>query len=147
MTARYMLDTTICIYIRRARPPQVLQRFRALRPHEVVMSPITQGELLFGLEKIRDTPGFDAARRAFADLAQLIPVASLGETTAAQYALFRAKLQKTGSLIGNNDFWIAAHAAALDVILVTNNTREFDRLKPGLKVENWADGMMAGSSA
>ena len=133
-----MLDTNICIHIRRARPPPVLERFRSLRPGEVVMSLVTQGELLFGLEKIRDTPGFDAAKQAFADLARIIPVVPLEGSAAAQYAAFRAKLQKSGLPIGNNDLWIAAHAAALDLTLVTNNTREFDRLKPALKVEDWA---------
>jgi tRNA(fMet)-specific endonuclease VapC len=141
-----MLDTNICIHIRRARPPQVLERFRALRPGEVVMSPITLGELLFGLEKIRDTSGFDAASRALADLAQLIPAAPFDALTAARYALFRARLQRAGLLIGNNDLWIAAHAATLDVTLVTNNTREFDRLRPDLRVENWVEEA-SGSSA
>ncbi|AYO85465.1 type II toxin-antitoxin system VapC family toxin [Methylobacterium brachiatum] len=139
MKPRYMLDTTICIYIRRARPPQVLERFRDLTPGDVVMSPITQGELLFGLEKIRTTTGFDAALRGFTKLVELIPVVALGETVSAHYAAFRAKLQTAGLIIGNNDLWIAAHAKALDVTLVTNNTREFDRLKPALSVENWAD--------
>ncbi|MGU3327417.1 PIN domain-containing protein [Methylobacterium mesophilicum] len=92
MKPRYMLDTNICIYIRRARPPQVLERFRDLRPGEVVISPITHGELQFGLEKIRDTPGFDAALRAFARLTEMIPVVTPGEATAAHYAAFRAKL-------------------------------------------------------
>lgn len=138
MKPRYMLDTNICIYIRRARPPQVLERFRDLRPGEVVISPITHGELQSRLEKIRDTPGFDAALRAFARLTEMIPVVALGEAAAAHYAAFRAKLQRAGLIIGNNDLWIAAHAKALDVTLVTNNTREFDRLKPALTIENWA---------
>lgn len=146
MTARYMLDTNICVHIRRARPPQVLERFRVLRPGEVVMSPITQGELLFGLEKIRETTGYDAARRAFAELARLIPVVPIGEATAARYAAFRARLQKAGTLIGNNDLWIAAHAAALNLTLVTNNTREFDRLNPDLAVENWTEGAAASTT-
>lgn len=103
-----------------------------------MISPITHGELQFGLEKIRDTPGFDAALRAFARLTEMIPVVTPGEATAAHYAAFRAKLQRAGLIIGNNDLWIAAHAKALDVILVTNNTREFDRLKPALTIENWA---------
>ncbi len=62
------------------------------------------------------------------------------ESVAARYALFRAKLQKVGLMIVNNDLWIAAHAPARDVTLVTNNTREFDRLKPDLRVENWVEG-------
>ncbi|SFM20593.1 type II toxin-antitoxin system VapC family toxin [Methylobacterium pseudosasicola] len=139
MKPRYMLDTNICIYIRRARPPQVLERFRGLLPGDVVMSPITHGELLFGLEKIRGTSGFDAALQAFARLVEMIPVIALDEAATAHYAAFRAKLQKAGSIIGNNDLWIAAHAKALAVTLVTNNTREFDRLKPALAIENWVD--------
>ena len=104
------------------------------------MSPITQGELLFGIEKIRETTGFAAAMRAFADLLQLIPVATIDGAIAAPYARFRARRDRSGFPIGNNDLWIAAHAASLDMTLVTNNTREFDRLMPDLRVENWADG-------
>lgn len=145
MTPRFMLDTNICIHIRRARPPQVLERFRSLKPGEVVMSPITLGELLFGVKKIRDTPRFVEASRALAELAQLIPTAPFDASTAGQHALFRAKLQRAGQIIGNNDLWIAAHAAALDVTLVTDNTREFDRLKPDLRVEYWATGVASSA--
>ncbi|MEL6062749.1 MULTISPECIES: PIN domain-containing protein [unclassified Methylobacterium] len=70
-----MLDTNICIHIRRARPPQVLERFRSLKPGAVVMSPITLDELLFSVEKIRDTPRFAATNRALAQLTQLISTA------------------------------------------------------------------------
>ncbi|MCJ2068051.1 hypothetical protein MKK75_04375 [Methylobacterium sp. J-030] len=83
MTPRYMLDTNICIHIRRSKPPRVLERLRALQPGEVGMSPIAPGELIFGSVRIRETTGFDTARRALADLAQLIPAARFDGSTAA----------------------------------------------------------------
>ena len=53
------------------------------------------------------------------------------------YGVLREALERSGQMIGNNDLWIAAHAKAEGLILVTNNEREFKRVS-GLKVENWA---------
>ncbi|MEZ5671902.1 MAG: hypothetical protein R3E08_05775 [Thiotrichaceae bacterium] len=56
-----------------------------------------------------------------------------------QYSTVRNFLEKTGQPIGNNDLWIAAHALSLNIILVTNNTKEFMRV-PNLLLENWVLG-------
>jgi len=69
-------------------------------------------------------------------LIALIPVLSLDENVSIQYGNIRQHLQINGKLIGNNDLWIAAHALANKLILVTNNVAEFERV-PGLRVENW----------
>ena len=98
------------------------------------MSVITYGELLVGVEKAPDP------RRAAAGLktlTNLLSVAPMSHDVAKHYAGIRAGLKRTGEIIGGNDLWIAAHARSLDVILVTNNEREFRRV-PGLAVENWA---------
>jgi len=134
MAARFMLDTNICIYIRQKRPPEVMERFRRLAPGDAVLSVITYGELLYGAEK--------SAARVIAieklrQLVELIPVAPLPNDAAAAYAAQRAALEKRGRMIGNNDLWIAAHALAAGLTLVTNDEREFARVA-GLKVENWA---------
>ncbi|MGB0955916.1 MAG: type II toxin-antitoxin system tRNA(fMet)-specific endonuclease VapC [Panacagrimonas sp.] len=135
MTApRYLLDTNICIYIRRQRPPSVLERFRKLRPGEAVISTITYGELLYGAAK-NQAP--KAAKRRLAALTELLPVLPLGEEVARIYGEIRASLESTGQVIGGNDLWIAAHAKASKLTLVTNNEREFRRVT-GLKIENWA---------
>jgi tRNA(fMet)-specific endonuclease VapC len=83
-----------------------------------------------------------SAQRAVAlellrELAQVLPVLALPSAAAETYGTMRAHLERRGKMIGNNDLWIAAHAKAAGMTLVTNNEREFRRVR-GLKVENWA---------
>lgn len=132
--ARYLLDTNILIFIRQARPPHVVARFGTLRSGEAVLSVITYGELLFGLEKAQNKA---SARRVLSELLSLIPVLPLPPSAGEAYGRVRGVLASKGQLIGNNDLWIAAHAIALDLTLVTNNVREFERV-PDLMIENWA---------
>lgn len=133
MTARYLLDTNICIYIRRNRPPEVLARFQRLKPGEAVLSVITFGELLYGAEK---SASKEKARQKLAELSELLPVMPLPSEAAETYGTIRAQLGGTGQIIGNNDLWIAAHAMAASLTLVTNSEREFRRVTK-LKIENW----------
>lgn len=134
MTAlRYLLDTNICIYIARERPPSVAKRFAKLAAGTVGMSLITFGELRFGAEKSNQRAN---ALATLARLQELIPVIALDALVGENYGAVRAHLERAGTPIGNNDLWIAAHALALGVTLVTNNTREFQRV-PKLKVANW----------
>ena len=134
MEPRYLLDTNICIYIRQKRPEEVLRRFRRLRPGEAVLSVITYGELLYGAAKSEQRV---AALERLRELVNLLPALSLPETAAEAYGTIRAKLESQGEMIGNNDLWIAAHALAARLTLVTNNEREFRRVD-GLKIQNWA---------
>ncbi len=134
MEPRYLLDTNICIYIRQKRPEEVLRRFRKLRPGEAVLSVITYGELLYGAAKSAQRV---AALQRLRELVNLLPALSLPETAAEAYGTIRAELEAKGETIGNNDLWIAAHAVAAGLTLVTNNEREFRRVR-GLKVQNWA---------
>jgi tRNA(fMet)-specific endonuclease VapC len=130
---RYLLDTNICIYIKNHRPPEVLARFSALQPGDVAMSSITFGELCFGASKSAKQV---EAIETLADLKLLIPVLALDANASVQYGNVRQLLQKIGRPIGNNDLWIAAHALSSELILVSNNLAEFERV-PGLKTENW----------
>ncbi len=132
--ARFLLDTNICIYIRRKKPEEVLRRFRALKAGEAALSVITFGELVYGAEKSAQRV---AALELLRELARVLPVMGLPETAANAYGTIRAELERKGQLIGNNDLWIAAHAKAAGLTLVTNNEREFRRVR-GLRVENWA---------
>lgn len=129
-----LLDTNICIYIRQQRPPAVLARFQKLKPGEAVLSVITFGELFYGAGK---SPMRDRAHAILSELAALLPVMPLPREAGESYGAIRADLEVRGEPIGNNDLWIAAHAKAAGLILVTNNEREFRRVR-GLKVENWA---------
>jgi tRNA(fMet)-specific endonuclease VapC len=134
MEPRYLLDTNICIYIRKERPEEVLRRFRKLRPGEAALSVITYGELLYGAVKSEQRV---TAMEQLRELVTLLPALALPETAAEAYGEIRAELESRGDMIGNNDLWIAAHAIAARLILVTNNEREFRRVGE-LKVQNWA---------
>jgi tRNA(fMet)-specific endonuclease VapC len=134
MEPRFLLDTNICIYIRQNRPEAVLRRFRKLRPGEAVLSVITYGELLYGAEKSSQR---QAALERLHELTLLLPALPLPEIAGEMYGAIRAELEAKGEMIGNNDLWIAAHAMASSLTLVTNNEKEFRRVR-GLKVQNWA---------
>ncbi len=135
MAPRYLLDTNIVIYVRRRRPPEVLSRFEKLEPGEAALSVITYGELLYGLEK--STSPADGLQQ-LEELAYVIPVLPLPAEAARTYGAIRARLEANGEMIGHNDLWIAAHANAANLTLVTNNEREFRRV-PGLRIENWVE--------
>jgi tRNA(fMet)-specific endonuclease VapC len=135
MTCRFLLDTNICIYIRRQRPEKVIARFHRLKPGEAALSVITYGELIYGAEKSL------ARNRSFKDLEELsslLHVLPLPNDAARMYGFIRASLEAKGEMIGTNDLWIAAHAKSEDLTLVTNNEREFKRVA-GLKIQNWID--------
>ncbi len=134
MDARYLLDTNICIYIRQRRPDEVLRRFQKLRPGEAALSVITYGELLYGAAKSAQRR---EALERLRELIHLLPALSLPETAAEAYGRIRAERESQGQMIGNNDLWIAAHAIAAGLTLVTNNEREFRRIA-GLRIQNWA---------
>jgi tRNA(fMet)-specific endonuclease VapC len=134
MDARYLLDTNICIHIRRQRPPQILARFQRLTPGEAVMSVITYGELVYGVEKSRFR---EQAIRQLNEVAALLPVMPLPSQAGEHYGAIRAALEIRGEVIGNNNLWIAAHAQAAKLTLVTNNEGEFRRIR-NLKIQNWA---------
>ena len=133
MTPRFLLDTNTVIYIRRRRPLEVRVHFDKLKSGEAAISIITYGELVYGVEK-------SAARaRSFTELeelAALVPVLPLPTEAGRIYGAIRGALEAKGEIIGANDLWIAAHAKAMDLTLVTNNEREFRRVS-GLKVQNW----------
>jgi tRNA(fMet)-specific endonuclease VapC len=79
-----------------------------------------------------------AERGKWRELVDLLPVLPLPEGASEKYGIIRADLETKGKIIGNNDLWIAAHAMAAGLILVTNNEREFRRVK-GLKIQNWVE--------
>lgn len=133
MRLKYLLDTHICIYIAKQKPTTVMKRFENLEVGQSAMSVITYGELLYGANKSQ-SPG--DAHSKLVELITLIAALELSNEVAEHYGDIRRKLEKFGKPIGNNALWIASHARALDVILVTNNLREFDRV-PNLRIENW----------
>lgn len=135
MAARFLLDTNICIHIRRRGPPEVLARFQRLKPGEAVLSVITYGELVYGVEKSQFR---EQAAKQLSELVGLLPVMEIPLEAGRFYGAMRAALEAKGEMIGNNDLWIAAHAKAAALTLVTSNEREFQRVQ-GLMVQNWAN--------
>lgn len=133
MPARYLLDINICIYIRQKRPPKVLTHFQRMQSGDAVISIITYGELFYGAQKSRHRT---RALEQLAELALLLPIAALPNEAATTYGVVRADLEKRGETIGNNDLWITAHALSAGLTLITNNEREFRRIR-GLRIENW----------
>ncbi len=129
-----MLDTDICVYIHRKRPVSVLERLQRLRQGEATLSIITMGELVFGASKSSQR---ELVLKRLAELESLVSVLALNRAAADEYGYICAELESRGIPIGNNDLWIAAHAKSLGLTLVTNNEKEFKRVR-GLKVENWA---------
>lgn len=134
MGARYLLDTDICIYIRKEKPPQVRARMARIAPEKLALSVVTWGELMLAAFKSRDP---EDAQRKLTGIYESIAVLPLPREAAEVYAAIRAGLEAAGTPIDPNDLWIAAHAKAAGLVLVTNNEREFRRVK-GLAVENWA---------
>ena len=130
---RYMLDTDTCSYVMKRSHPLVLKRLQALPLSDVCMSVVTKAELLYGVE-VSPKRAQDAA--ALVAFLPYVEVLDLDEDAAVHYAEIRADLKKRGAMIGANDLFIAAHARALGLTLVTNNTAEFERVN-GLDIENW----------
>jgi tRNA(fMet)-specific endonuclease VapC len=133
MRARYLLDTNICIYIQRQKPGKVLARFQKLKPGDAAISVITWGELLYGAEKSQQRK---KALLLLEEFKTLVPVLPIPENAGKTYGAIRASLESLGKPIGNNDLWIAAHAKAATLTIVTNNEQGFKQV-PGLKVQNW----------
>ena len=130
---KYMLDTNICIYLIRKKPVQVIKRLQNTNISEIGISVITLSELEYGVAKSSNKTQNRMALAEFLAPFEIVPFA---ESAAAEYGEIRAFLEKKGTPIGAYDLMIAAHALSLNLILVTNNIREFERI-PKLQFENW----------
>lgn len=130
---KYMLDTNICIFVIKHKPEYVIKRFMEHDPSEICISSITYAELVHGVEKSQAKEKNRIALTLLLAKIQIIPFDSMA---AQVYGMVKADLQRQGTPIGPLDTLIASHAKALDLTLVTNNTREFMRVE-GLKLEDW----------
>jgi len=131
---KYMLDTNICIYVIKEKPESVIRKFLKNNPEEMCISSITYAELLYGVEKSK---AIQKNRIALSLFLSPIKILEFNDYAAQEYGQIRADLEQKGMPIGSMDMLIAGHAKAEDLILVTNNTKEFQRVA-GLKLENWA---------
>ncbi|MDX2506305.1 MAG: tRNA(fMet)-specific endonuclease VapC [Gammaproteobacteria bacterium] len=132
---KYMLDTNIAIYVIKRRPIEILQTFNQ-HAEQLCISTITLAELVHGVEKSA-LP--EKNRKNVEDFVSRLEVLEYGNKAASHYGDIRADLERKGTTIGVNDLHISGHARSEGLILVTNNTREFERAS-GLRLENWIEG-------
>ena len=130
---RYMLDTNICIYVIKNKPSWVKEKFSSLSPIDLCISSITTSELLYGAEKSKYPAKNKEALERFLSPLNIV---DYGYKASLAYGKIRTFLEKTGNIIGSMDLLIAAHALSLNVTIITNNEKEFKKVK-NLKVENW----------
>jgi len=129
----YLLDTNICIYIIKKRPQSVIDKFKTIPIGEIGISSITLAELQYGIMKSSNPEKNNIALNKFITPLEIM---DFDYNATIEYGKIRANLEKKGTPIGPLDTLIGAHAKSLNLILVTNNEKEFLRI-PGLKIENW----------
>lgn len=133
MSDLYMLDTDTCAFVLRRSSDTLLARIQSVPVMQQVMSVVTYAELLYGVQLSSKKKANQAAVDA---LARHLAVLDWPQDAAGHYAQIRADLKRRGAMIGANDLLIAAHARSLGAIVVTNNTKDFARVK-GLAIDNW----------
>jgi tRNA(fMet)-specific endonuclease VapC len=134
VTALHMLDTDTASFIIKRRSPAVAERLAAIPPARVCVSVITRAELLYGLKRLAPQHRLNLVVRQFLRLVRVLP---WDEEAADHYADIRHQLTTAGLQIGEMDMMIAAHSLSAGAVLVTNNTRHFERIAAPLMMVNW----------
>jgi len=132
---RYLLDTDTCIYLIKKQSPEIIERFKSHKISAVAVSIISYFELEYGVQNSTNVRQNKTALNQFVNSIHLI---GMDQKAADSSALIRADLKKKGTSIGPYDTLIAGIALSQNLILVSNNLREFERVE-GLKIENWLD--------
>jgi len=135
MSSLYVLDTDTCAFVLRRSSAVLLDRIQSVPLMQQAISVVTYAELLYGVQVSSKKK---ANQEAVDALVRHLRVLEWSQDAAWHYAEIRADLKKKGSMIGANDLMIAAHARSLAAIVVTNNVKDFERVK-GLRVENWIE--------
>ena len=131
--SQYLLDTNICIYIINKRPESVYKKFKKVNLENISISSITDFELRYGVEKSQKLEKNVQILEEFLGYLNILPFDTSDSMIAAA---IRNRLEKKGRMIGAYDILIASQAISRDLVLVTNNEKEFKRIKE-LKIENW----------
>lgn len=129
---KYMLDTNMCIYAQK-NISQVIEKIKNNFQYGVAISSITLAELEFGVQA---SANIEKNTIALYKFLSIIEILDFDSNAATEYGKIRADLKRKGTPIGNMDMLIAAHAKSEDLIVVTHNTREFERVE-GLQLEDW----------
>jgi tRNA(fMet)-specific endonuclease VapC len=132
----YLLDTNICIYVIKKKPPAVLKRLQSKQPEQIAISTITLAELEYGITRSQYP---DRNRVALLEFLFPFTILDFDQMASVDYGRIRSFLESKGRPIGPMDLLLAAQAKSRNLILVTNNEKEFKRID-GLRIENWARG-------
>jgi len=130
---KYLLDTNICIYIINKRPISVLKRLSNYEIDDIAISSISISELEYGINKSTNP---DNSRIALIEFLLPFKLIDYDSKAAKEHGIIRSDLEKIGQPIGAMDYLLAAQAISLDLILVSNNLKEFSKVKK-LIIENW----------
>lgn len=131
-----MLDTNICLYIIKKKPSAVLKKVQSKQPGQITISTITLAELEYGIARSRYP---DRNRVALLEFLFPFTILDFDQKAAVDYGRIRLLLESKGKPIGPMDLLLAAQARSHNLILVTNNEKEFKRID-GLRIENWVRG-------
>jgi len=129
----FLFDTNICIYLLNKKYEKIIDRIELEGIENIAISSLTIAELEFGIEK-----SSQKERNRMALMGFLLPfkIISFNQNDAYEYGIIRNDLQKKGKIIGNMDLLIGSQAISRDLILVTNNEKEFERIE-NIRIENW----------
>ncbi len=128
-----LLDTNTCIYFLNEKSDRIIRHFKRMRPSEIKLPSITVAELYYGAEKSKVKVKNRQRVEQFVSPFEIIP---FDEKACHTYGKIRCRLEASGMPIGPMDLLIASIGLARGYVVVTNNTKEFKRIK-GLKVEDW----------
>jgi len=131
----FMLNTDTCIFLMRGESPALAARVQSVPLQQQVMSAVTFAELSYGVQ-VSAAAKRKQNQSVLDSLVLHLAVLDWPQDAAKHYAEIRADLKKRGAQLGAADLMIAAHARAMGAIVVTNNLKDFERVK-GLAVENW----------
>ena len=129
----YLLDTNICIYIIKKKPEVVLKILKSKLQKNIYISSITIAELEYGVAKSKY---LEKNKISLIEFLSIFNILSFDDKDAVEFGIIKAKLEKSGIIIGPMDLLLSAQAKSKNLILVTNNIKEFERVD-NLKIENW----------
>ena len=135
---KYLVDTNILIYLMNSKSPKLVSRFTKRNVEQFCVSSITVAELIYGAKKSKNV---DKNMASAIKVLSPFTILEFSGLDAFEYGDIRTDLESNGRIIGGNDLLIAAQARRQHLIVITANTKEFERVK-GLKVENWADDII-----
>jgi len=131
----YLLDTNICIYAIKKKPFNVLKQIKIKSKLGIYISALTVAELEYGIENSIKVEENRISLLKYLSLFNILP---FDDKDAIPYGKLKSKLRKEGRIIGPIDMLLAAQALSKDLIFVTNNIKEFERIE-NLKLENWVE--------